>query len=326
MKSVCFSGRKFSDDWVPFRKPLPNSAARADGDLRLGDVIARAQRIAVGIEEGQHALALVFVHERPGERQAADGGDGGAQEHPEPDAGHEQERAAAQQHHHRRAEVGLHHDQRDRRQDHGERRQDKEEAPGLLAAEAMVVARQHQDHRHLGDLRGLDLHRPDHQPALRAHAGLADDVDGDQQQQRDDVDRPGERQPDLGVHQRHHQHDAEGHAVAHGMARRPGIEAAAGRRVERHHADAGDRRQHQRQAPVDAPDLLGEADRRRGVQSDDGRTGQAHRPPLLVAGLIATPSCGSGRCGATDRASWSRPARRGRSGRRWRHPPCRARR
>ena len=24
MKSVCFSGRKFSDDWVPFRKPLPN--------------------------------------------------------------------------------------------------------------------------------------------------------------------------------------------------------------------------------------------------------------------------------------------------------------
>ncbi len=24
MKSVCFSGRKFSDDCVPFRKPLPN--------------------------------------------------------------------------------------------------------------------------------------------------------------------------------------------------------------------------------------------------------------------------------------------------------------
>ena len=200
-----------------------------------------------------------------------------AQEHPEPHAGHEQDGAAAQQHHHRRAEVGLHHDQGDRRQDDGERRQDVEEARRLLLAEAVVVARQHQDHRHLGDLRGLDLHRPEHQPALRAHAGLADHVDGDQQQQRDDVDRPGERQPDPGVHQRHHQHQAEGHAVAHGMARRPGIEAAARRRIERHHADAGDRRQHQRQAPVDAPDLLAEADGSRRVEADDGRCRQAHR-------------------------------------------------
>ena len=128
MKSVCFSGRKFSDDCVPLQEALAEQAARADGDLGLGDVVAGAQRIAVGIEEGEHALALVFVHERPGDRQAADGGDAARQEHPEPHAGHEQERAAAQQHHHRRAEVGLHHDQRDRRQDHEQRRQGVEEA------------------------------------------------------------------------------------------------------------------------------------------------------------------------------------------------------
>ena len=112
MKSVCFSGRKFSADWVPLQEALAEQAARADGDLGLGDVVAGAQRIAVGIEEGQHALALVFVHERPGERQAADRRDRRAEEHPEPHAGHEQQRRAAQQHHHRRAEVGLHHHQR----------------------------------------------------------------------------------------------------------------------------------------------------------------------------------------------------------------------
>ena len=242
MKSVCFSGRKFSADWVPLHEALAEQPARADGDLGLGDVVAGAQRIAVGIEEGQHPLALVFVHERPGERQAADRRHRRAEEHPDPHAGHEQQRRAAQQHHHGGAEVGLHHHQPDRRHDHDQRRQGVEEALGLLARQAMVVARQHEDHRHLGDLRRLDLHRPEHQPALRAHADLAGDVDRDQQQHRDDVDRPGEHQPDLGMDQRHDQRQAERHAVAHGMPAGPRLEAAAGRRIERQHADRGDRR------------------------------------------------------------------------------------
>ncbi len=263
MKSVCFSGRKLSEDCVPCRKPLPNRPPEADGDLGLGDVVARAQRIALGIEEGQHALALVFVHERPCERHAAERAESGRQEHPDPHAGHEQQRRAAQQHHHGGAEIGLHHDQPDRHHDHQERRQDVEEAAGLLARQAVIVAGDHQDHRHLGDLRRLDLHRPDHQPALCAHLSGAGDVDGNQQQERHGVDRPGERQPDLGRHQRRRQQDEERGAVADGMPRRPRIKPAARRRIERHGADARDRRQHQHEAPVDAPDPLAEARRRR---------------------------------------------------------------
>ncbi len=50
---------------------LAEYAARADGDLRLNDVIPRAQRIALGIEEGEHALTLIVMQEVPENRHAA---------------------------------------------------------------------------------------------------------------------------------------------------------------------------------------------------------------------------------------------------------------
>ena len=207
----------------------------------------------------------------------------------------------------------------DRRQDHGERRQGVEELrPACSRAQAVVVARQHQDHRHLGDLRGLDLHRPEHQPALRAHADLADHVDRDQQQHGDDVDRPGERQPDLGMDQRHHQHQAEGRAVAHRMPRRPRLEAAAGRRIERQRrrspaiaVSTSTRPQLMRQifspkpigAGASSAKLIGDIIAQRDAILRK-RVGAARR--IALHGLDQHV--------AADRA------------RRWRRPPCRARR
>ena len=173
----------------------------------------------------------------------------------------------------------MHHDQSDRQQDHGERRQSEKEARRLLARQALIVAGEHQDHRYFGDLGRLDLHGPDNQPALRTHAGLAGDVDRDQQQQRDHIDRPSEPQPDLGRHQRRRQQDCDGRAIADGMPRRPRIEAAAGRRIERHRTNGGDRRQHQDQAPVDAPQLLAEARCRRRAHR---HRGHGHREAIFL--------------------------------------------
>src|SRR3546814_19065192 len=42
---------------------LAEDATRSDRDLRLADVIARAQRVAFGIEEDQHAIALIIVED-----------------------------------------------------------------------------------------------------------------------------------------------------------------------------------------------------------------------------------------------------------------------
>ena len=43
------------------QKAFAEEPPRADRDLRLNDVIARAQRIAIGIEKGQDAVALVLL-------------------------------------------------------------------------------------------------------------------------------------------------------------------------------------------------------------------------------------------------------------------------
>src|SRR6185503_15973959 len=74
--------------------------------------------------------------------------------------------------------------------------------------------------------------------------------------------------------------------IAHRMTRGPRFEAAACGGIERHDADPGDRRQHQNQTPVDAPDLLPEADRP-----------QAHDDPTAMTATAET-SIRSGPLGA----------------------------
>ena len=44
---------------------LAHEATGADGDLRLQNVIAGAERIAPGVDEGEHALPLIVVQPLP---------------------------------------------------------------------------------------------------------------------------------------------------------------------------------------------------------------------------------------------------------------------
>ncbi len=55
---------------------LADQPARTDGDHRLQDVIAGAQRILRRIEERQDAPLLVIVHEMPRQRRCRHGADG----------------------------------------------------------------------------------------------------------------------------------------------------------------------------------------------------------------------------------------------------------
>ena len=70
MKSVVRSGMNSRWACVPFIQPLPSDAARADRDRRLDDVEALAERVGGRVDQRHHALALVVVHHRPGDRQA----------------------------------------------------------------------------------------------------------------------------------------------------------------------------------------------------------------------------------------------------------------
>ena len=53
-------------------------AAGAERDLGLQDVVAGAHRVALGIEKGQHPLALVVVQPRPEHGQGAKPGGRGS--------------------------------------------------------------------------------------------------------------------------------------------------------------------------------------------------------------------------------------------------------
>ena len=100
----------------------PREAARAHGDLGLGDVVAGAQRVGVGIEEGEDAAELVVLDAAASRcratsmtavtRPTALAMRGG--EVPEADAGEEHHRAGAGKQQDRRAEVRLLQDQRQR--------------------------------------------------------------------------------------------------------------------------------------------------------------------------------------------------------------------
>src|ERR1700722_13300804 len=50
---------------------LAEQPALADGDLRLDDVVAGAERVVFGLQEGEYALPLVVVNEMPGRHGGA---------------------------------------------------------------------------------------------------------------------------------------------------------------------------------------------------------------------------------------------------------------
>ena len=48
---------------APLEIAFAEEAAGADRNLGLGDVVARAERIVLRVEEDQDAFALIFVHQ-----------------------------------------------------------------------------------------------------------------------------------------------------------------------------------------------------------------------------------------------------------------------
>ena len=108
-------GQEFELRLAAVHPALAEHAARADRDLRLDDVVAGAERVALRVEQRQHALALVVVHEVPDDRhrraQHRDAARaGGASDRP----AHDQHDDAGRRDQQRRAEVGLLGNQADR--------------------------------------------------------------------------------------------------------------------------------------------------------------------------------------------------------------------
>ena len=78
----------------PLHEALAHQPARADGDLRLEDMVAGAERVALGVDQGQHALLLIIMQPLPDMRQYDDDPDHRAEEVDIAHAGQEHDAAA----------------------------------------------------------------------------------------------------------------------------------------------------------------------------------------------------------------------------------------
>src|SRR5689334_2389699 len=107
------------------QEALSPNAAGTDRNLGLGDVIAGAEWVALGIEEDVDTFALITVHHRVDDRRSDRNGSRWRGEEPPWQSGKEHDRDAAQQDHDASAEVGLNQDQECRNTEQQERGPDR---------------------------------------------------------------------------------------------------------------------------------------------------------------------------------------------------------
>ncbi len=281
---------------------LAEEPARAEGDLRLQDVVTGAERVALRIEEGQHALPLIVAQELPAHRYGGKAEPAHHHELPDLHPGQKEHGGPDQEQHAGGAEIGLQQHERRRREDERHRQQERQRPADGGEIEPVEIARQRQHQRDLHDLGGLDLDETEIDPALRAHADLALDLDEDQQEKAEQIEKIGVAQPELEVEDRDHQHQQQPGGEARHLARHPGIDIAVGRGIEHREADAGDHRQEQDEPPAYAAQLLAEGLVLRATGGADGLAGE-HEPVGHPTSLCARVASGRRRTGSRSCAS-----------------------
>ncbi len=197
------------------KETLAPDATGPDRDLRLGDVIAGAERVAVGVEEGLDALFLIAVHHAEHDRRSdADRSDWG-RKYPPRKPGQEHHGHSAEQHHDAGTEVRLNQDQQRRYAQHRERRPNCAPLADLGCGNELVEAGESEDDRRLHKLRRLEADRPKVEPSPRPFTDEAEALDADQHHQSHAVERERNRLDGRFLHPRHgdsddqkrHEHD-----------------------------------------------------------------------------------------------------------------------
>ena len=186
------------------KKALAEHLARADGYLRLDDVIARAPGIARGIEKREYALLLIVVQHEPSEgHDERNDHEADAQDLPLHAV---KEHHAAEQHQHGEAgaEVGLLGDEEKGHHAYGEHL--SEPFPAQRFAVAAEGLGAHHEHGELGEFARLKIHDAEVYPALGAVHGLAHDGNQHEQNKNDDIARHRQTldAPVVDEHARHH--------------------------------------------------------------------------------------------------------------------------
>src|ERR1022692_2762306 len=259
---------------------LAEYAARTDGNLRLNDVIARAQGVGLGVQERQYALALIVVNEMPSSP-------GGARQkwqrnHDDPKlhAGQQHDDEARGGDQKRRPEIRLEHDHPRRNGDHDAH--DHQILDRGRQRPFVHVPGAHHGYREFHDFGGLKAYEADVEPTLCALADVAGHGDHYQQQNADDVgDRREQpqvlrgRKPGEGEQGGHRYGDIRQMMLDH-------LQILSRCAVNHQDADAYDDRQHPGQRSVQPERAQGAtAGGQRAARSRRGEFVKNHGAPVL---------------------------------------------
>ncbi len=141
-------------------------------------MIARAERVGLRVQEREHALALVVVHETPAEPCADTAKCDEYRHYPDGQPGHDDDEGAGNGDQGRRAEIGLHGHQSDRHQD--DCAEHDQRCPRRRQRPFVHVPRTDHRYRELHQLGRLEFDDSEIEPALCAFADVTDAVDDDQ--------------------------------------------------------------------------------------------------------------------------------------------------
>jgi len=237
---------------------LAHEPTGTDGDGGLDDVESLAERVLRRIEQGADTMLLVIAHPHPFNagltQRVAKGHDGADADDAHNGNRHDQlPRQAGKEDH---VETGRRHQQtgtevrllddepdRNRQQQTGEDEFTPADAPLTLLKEP----RQHQRHRNLHQLRGLDAGDADIEPALGAFRHLAKQCHADQQHDAHQIKRQGERQQALARQPGRKPH----HADRHRHVRHLRIESLGRGARHQHEGIAEECRKNQHQHRID---------------------------------------------------------------------------
>ncbi len=240
----------------------PGKPAGADRGLRLRQLkgrIAAPHRLGVGVEKDAQSIALVVGHPARlkdpygqqngchGERQQQSRLDAGDNDHTQCDGDQDQGRT----------QIGLQEDEPDRKSGHQQATEHVLGGQGALRRPE--PSGKPQQHRHLGQLGRLKLHRPEDQPRLRpVHRRSQGRQDHEHGNQHPQVDQGNVIPIGPVVHQQGRGHDARPQddidELALGVEVRVAtvdLQAVAGGAVDHHDADQADQHRYQEEEGVD---------------------------------------------------------------------------
>ena len=203
------------------QKALAENAARAERDLRLGNLVSRPQHIAVGVQKRHHPRFLVITQLGPHDRHGSTCPDQGQPDIAPWHTGHKQDGQAAKRQRQRGTKIRLLNHKNERHCNHHQRRQISHDIAHTIRLQIVEISGQCQNQGNFGGFGWLKGKATNADPAGDTIAA-SDKEQGHQYTHRGNEQRIGPHPQNPEIDKGQHHHDPDTDAATHRMPACPG--------------------------------------------------------------------------------------------------------